>query len=289
MEFYTALDGPNWRTSDNWGVGDPCWDAWYGITCDEHGKVISIDLVDNTLAGEIPVSFGELKSLLKFDLSTSARTYHNHPNPNVNRVKGVIPSLTKISRLEEIEISSNEITGLPPDLYLNGETLRSVSASDNKLSEFPKYLNYYRKLHTLELDNNQIAGPIPPDLGFLLEARHIQLQFNLLSGAIPNTINQMTRLLNFDISHNPLLGGVMGEDIIVDWAEIEYIAMLNTSMTGYLASLCLDVAFCWRFMFDTHKDLTWASEHEVPDLVNVTLKLALSNPASYDSQGNLVR
>jgi len=288
-EFYLALSGPYWRTSDNWNEGDPCWDAWYGITCDEHGHVIAIELVDNSLHGRIPESIANLRSLLKIDLSTSAHHFHSHPNLYLNKVYGQIPSLAAISRLEEIAISGNEITALPPDLYLNGGSLRVICASYNWITELPTYLDRYLTLHTLELDHNLIRGKLPPDLGLLRSARHIHLDSNYLSGPVPETLKHLTRILNFDISHNPGLTGDLSEDIIVNWAEVEYLSILNTTVTGYVSSLCLDVPFCWKFMFDTHKDLTWTTAEEIPDIVNISVQLALSNPDSYDENGKLIR
>lgn len=277
-DFYDGLGGDRWRTADNWNTGDPCWDAWYGVTCDEHGHVISIELVDNKLIGTIAKNVGDLTSLLKIDVSTTAPEYHNHVNKNLNRITGVVPSLAKISRLEELTLAGNGFTALPDDLYLNGESLRMICASYNLLTQMPKYLNRFKRLHTLELDHNFITGGLPPDLGYMLEARYIMLDSNRLSGPMPSTIAQLTRIRNFDVSHNPGLRDAISEDVIVNWVEVEYLAILNTSISGYISSLCLDVPFCWKHMFDTHKDLTWATAADVPDIVNITIELAKTNP-----------
>jgi hypothetical protein len=277
LEFYNGLNGDRWRTEDNWNFGDPCWDAWYGVTCDEHGHVIAIELVDNNMIGTIPQGIGQLASLLKLDVSTSAHEYHNHANRFVNRISGVVPSLKDISRLEELIIAGNEIVGLPEDFYLNGQSLRLISASYNRISAMPKYLNRFVKLHTLELDHNVIAGTMPPDIGYMPLARYIHLDVNLFSGAMPKTIAGLTRIRTFDISHNTGLFSEISEDVIVNWPECEYLAILNTSITGYISSLCIDVPFCWKYMFDTHKDLTWATAADVPDIVNLTVELAKTN------------
>ena len=56
VEFYIALDGPNWYRNDGWGdlespdsMLNPCWDFFYGITCDRHQMIIALDLSDNKL------------------------------------------------------------------------------------------------------------------------------------------------------------------------------------------------------------------------------------------------
>lgn len=282
-DFYKSTGGENWRTADNWDVGDPCWDAWYGITCDEHGHVIAIDMVDNNLHGTLAASLGQLESLLKLDISTTALEYHNHVNRFMNRITGAVPSLKAMTRIEEINIAGNLMQSLPQDLYLNGGSLRLLCASYNNLSVMPRYLDRFVRLHTLELDHNAIAGELPPDIGFMAKARYIHLDSNRLAGSMPPTIAKLSRIRVFDISHNPGLYSEISEDIIVNWPEVEYLSMLNTSIGGYIASLCLDVPFCYKYMFDTHKDLTWATAADVPDIVNLTIQLAMTHPTGPSS------
>ena len=54
--LYNSLNGGDWTSSANWLTGDPCSDAWHGITCT--GSVIeNIDLASNNVFGIIPSSF----------------------------------------------------------------------------------------------------------------------------------------------------------------------------------------------------------------------------------------
>eukprot|EP00930_Biecheleria_cincta_P076404 TRINITY_DN63626_c0_g1_i1.p1 TRINITY_DN63626_c0_g1~~TRINITY_DN63626_c0_g1_i1.p1 ORF type:complete len:378 (+),score=57.03 TRINITY_DN63626_c0_g1_i1:109-1134(+) len=277
LEFYKRCNGPNWRSSENWHIDlDPCWDYWYGVTCNEHGNVIRLELPDNRLSGELPAALSYLSFLLKLDLSSTQESYHMHANTNRNSLSGFVPSLSQWTRLEEIELSGNQFTKLPPDLYLNSRTLRSLSASHNELIDLPPNLHLFTQLHTLELDNNQIDDNFPEAFGSLTSARIVHLQYNKLKGEINEAIIGMNKVKVFDISHNPKLGGVLPEQIIVEWGDQDYLSILNTSLTGYISSLCLDVPFCWKFMYDTHKDLTWATAGDVPDIVSMTIDLAKS-------------
>ena len=52
VAFYKAFNGDNWRFYDNWLVGDPCVNQWYGIGCNTEGNVISIHFFENHLVGE---------------------------------------------------------------------------------------------------------------------------------------------------------------------------------------------------------------------------------------------
>mmetsp|Transcript_33787 Transcript_33787/g.69160 ORF Transcript_33787/g.69160 Transcript_33787/m.69160 type:complete len:372 (-) Transcript_33787:190-1305(-) len=278
LEFYNLCGGDFWRNNDNWmPETDPCWDYWYGVTCNEHGYVIKLELPDNRVRGILPSTLGSLTSLIKLDLASTEPDYHLHPNDEMNRVEGVMPSMALCFQLEEIEVSGNIILRLPDDLYLNADTLRSLSASRNLLRNLPIYLSRFQKLHTLELDNNRIEDEFPTNMGQLRNIRIIHLQYNRLKGSITQDIVPMNKIRVFDVSHNPELGGIIPEQIIVDWAEVDYLAILNTTIAGYISSLCLDVPFCWKFMYDTHKDLTWATVSDVPDIVGMTVDLAQTN------------
>lgn len=275
MDLFRVTTGRDWRVKDNWeDLGDPCWDYWYGITCDEHGYVIAIELSDNHLVGWLPTNLGQLTSLLKLDISSTKPSYHAHTNIYANDISGPLPSLAAALRLEEIEISGNRINALPPDLWENGISLRVLSASHNLLTALPNALRRFTSLHTLELTNNNIRSTFPEDFGYLTNARFVSLQYNQIQGAIPSNIVDMNRIRILDISHNVAISGELPLEIITLWPEVDYVAVLNTSIGGYVASLCLDVPFCWRFMYDTHGDMTWASAADVPDIVEQTLALA---------------
>mmetsp|Transcript_73538 Transcript_73538/g.232222 ORF Transcript_73538/g.232222 Transcript_73538/m.232222 type:complete len:369 (-) Transcript_73538:51-1157(-) len=277
LDLYQSTQGSLWRVSDNWSPdADPCWDAWYGVTCDEHGRVISLELVDNGLVGPLPASLGRLASLLRLDLSTTAARYHAHPNTQANRLRGALPSLAAAARLEELEVSGNELSRLPDDLWRAGPTLRVLSASRNRLVGLPGNLQRFVALHTLELGHNLIGDAFPAELGALSNLRFLHLEYNRLGGAVTEAVRGLRRVRVFDVSHNPGLAGQLPEDIIVEWTEQGYLSVINTSISGYIASLCLDVPFCWKFMYDTHRDLTWATAADVPDIVDITLSLAQS-------------
>lgn len=104
--------------------------------------------------------------------------------------------------------------------------------------------------------------------------RYLYFQYNRIKGVLPKNIAKLGKIRVFDVSHNPELGGELPKDVIPTWPEVEYLSVLNTTLEGYIPSLCIDVPFCYKFMFDTHGDLTWAVAGEVPDIVTMTLALA---------------
>ncbi len=66
IALYNATDGANWTNNENWLSGNPLGE-WYGVTTDSLGSVISLDLYQNGLSGEIPSGLGRLTNL--FDLT----------------------------------------------------------------------------------------------------------------------------------------------------------------------------------------------------------------------------
>ena len=68
VTLYRAADGANWNRNDNW-LGD-----WYGVTTDDSGRVIDLDLSENQLTGEIPAELGNLVNLYTLLLAENQLT-----------------------------------------------------------------------------------------------------------------------------------------------------------------------------------------------------------------------
>ena len=66
IDFYNALNGPNWTDNSNWLSGDPS--GWFGITT-ANNRVTAISLPANNLAGDTPASFADLTGLMTVDVS----------------------------------------------------------------------------------------------------------------------------------------------------------------------------------------------------------------------------
>eukprot|EP00391_Amoebophrya_sp_Ameob2_P002235 CAMPEP_0179008316 /NCGR_PEP_ID=MMETSP0795-20121207/15640_1 /TAXON_ID=88552 /ORGANISM="Amoebophrya sp., Strain Ameob2" /LENGTH=516 /DNA_ID=CAMNT_0020703371 /DNA_START=65 /DNA_END=1615 /DNA_ORIENTATION=- len=291
IRFFVVMQGFQWREATNWNVlykeecdftntcvdiyytnpgNSPCWDQWYGITCNEAGKVIEINLVDNRLNGTFTGDaafpddaqlLNQFTALRRINLGTTRARYHNLPNPNANNVSGVWPSMDKCRNLTAVELSGNRLTDLP-DLYRNGDTLKTLAASHNRIRRFPQGLIGFAALETLDLSHNQINELFPVTFGKnMRQIRFVNLDNNAIFGMVTEALDMadMQKTLVFSIAHNPLLSGIFPIDVVKNaWVENDYVSILNTTMYGEFAGLCLDVPFCWRYMYNTHADQTWA-------------------------------
>ena len=100
--LYDELGGDNWADNSNWLTDAPL-DEWYGVSTDTDGWVVTLDLSDNSLSGEIPPDLASLSNLEVLYL-------------NNNSLTGEIPSaLSDLSHLERLYLNGNSLTGeIPP-------------------------------------------------------------------------------------------------------------------------------------------------------------------------------
>ncbi|KAK1421958.1 hypothetical protein QVD17_24754 [Tagetes erecta] len=139
-----------------------------------------LDVSGNRISGPIPVSFGELGSLVAVNLSW-------------NMLTGDIPiSFNKIKDLKNLSMSGNNLTGpIPPGLGKLG-SLEVLELSLNSLTgEIPEDLIYLKNLSVLLLDNNKLTGQLPSGLANMTTILKFNVSFNNLSGPLPQNENLM--------------------------------------------------------------------------------------------------
>ncbi len=210
--LYESTGGPDWNDNGNWLTDRPLRD-WHGVDTNADGRVTSLDLQTNGLAGPIPTALGglaELDTLILF----------------ANRLTGPIPpALGGLAKAELVVLEANELSGPIPrelgglvsveGLYLNGNlltsappelgrltTLKALSLANNRLTSIPRELGELRNLELLSLNFNQLTS-IPPELGGLAKLEFLRLWSNELT-AIPPELGDLTNLLELDLGENQL-------------------------------------------------------------------------------------
>ena len=63
----------------------------------------------------------------------------------------------------------------------------------------------------LVLNDNQLAGPIPPELGGLINLERLRLDYNRLSGAVPQKLGNLSKLEELYLAGNQLTGCIPRE------------------------------------------------------------------------------
>ncbi len=101
VALYNATNGENWTISDKW-LSDAPLGEWHGVTTNDDGRVVELDLSFNDLSGEIPPELGSLSNLERLVLDD-------------NKLSGEIPAeLGSLSNLTELLLYGNELSGCVP-------------------------------------------------------------------------------------------------------------------------------------------------------------------------------
>lgn len=150
IALYNATNGPNW--SQSWNLEEPFSD-WFGISTNNDGCVVEIELFNNQLSGYLPAEIGNLSNLRNLELDG-------------NQLSGTIPpAIGKLSELRLLLLHSNDLSGVIPYQIGQLSNLRKLILNDNRLSgSIPETLGNLTNLQTIFLQNNQLECCFPLSL-----------------------------------------------------------------------------------------------------------------------------
>jgi len=99
VSFFQSAGGSGWKEIWNVSSNNLHEKKWKGVTTND-GHVVSINLIDNNLTGNISPELGKFTELQNLNLAK-------------NKLSGSIPeSLSKVTKLKTIDLSENELTGI---------------------------------------------------------------------------------------------------------------------------------------------------------------------------------
>jgi|GEM_PF-1960795 len=183
LALYDATQGSGWTNTSGWQDGatgsncQPC--QWYGVSCDNLGNVIGLDLFNNNLIGTVPASMAELDKLRVLKLMN-------------NTLSGTFPDIwTDMADMEFVDLSNNQFTG-----------------------QMPASLADMTKLQTLYIENNNLTGPLLPEIGNLSMLEIYWTKNNDLSGCYPGEYLQLCDIASHKFTGNTQLpnGGESFDD-----------------------------------------------------------------------------
>ncbi len=317
--LYNATGGASWTRRDNWLTGAPV-DDWYGVATYPNGRVHTVDLRNNELAGSIPpdvekledlvglylgnneltgsipAEIGRLSRLEYLDLGANGLTGTIPPIGNLrlvlirlldNGLTGSIPmELGRLSRLERLNLSANMLTGPIPSELGQLPRLESLTLSANMLTgPIPSELGQLSRLESLYLGASGLTGAIPPELGRLSMVKHLDLASNDLAGGLPAELGNLKRLERLLLSSNPNLAGLMPRSLL----RLRELVLFRT----YGTQLCapLDRTFAaWleRVAVGVDEcDVAVVERLALEDVFNATAGDAWANAAGWNTAADL--
>ncbi|KAI3729911.1 hypothetical protein L6452_18583 [Arctium lappa] len=208
-------------------------------------RLTYLDLSYNSLAIEIgsgwsPTFQLDIISLSSCKLGNSfpewLRTQKNFSVLDISNagINDAVPSwfwASLIPGLRYLNLSSNQIHGMVPDLRFGGGGKPLIDMSSNNLSGnlplFPV------DTLTLMLNNNMFSGPIS-SLCNLTILNRLDLSNNKLSGELPNCWKNFDRLVILNLENNGFIGRV--PDSIGSLEFVDLLSMRGNNLTGELPS-----------------------------------------------------
>ncbi|ELR69992.1 hypothetical protein C900_04436 [Fulvivirga imtechensis AK7] len=221
-DLYETTGGATWTNTTGWPTD---WSTitsvdqiagWHGITA-LNGDVVFIDLNNNGLAGNLPVSLNDLQALQVLRL-------------HQNSLTGGIPDIRDLKALEELHLSNNNLGGSIPSWITGLTALQDLGLENCGLTgEIPDDIGNLNNLDLLSLRINQLIGDLPPSIGSLTKLVNLRVDVNQLTGPIPDMRN-LQQLQLLDLNRNELDG------IIPEWlgslGALKYIRIWNNNFTG---------------------------------------------------------
>lgn len=217
---------PGWYSSRGWLINaDDICSNWHGLSCNDQGRIVKIELDSNGLTGTFPpetallhktlntidlynnivhnagdegnVFLGELTNLEYLYLGTTSFEYD-----------GVPSVLGKLSALEELDFSYSMYYG-----SLDGATFSNLS-----------------NLRYLAMDGNAYNSSLPSELAELPNLEYLYAGFCFLEGGL-DFVTSMNKIKELWVDDNPSLKGKVPSDI-GNLANLASLSASNCALTG---------------------------------------------------------
>ncbi|EOZ96875.1 ATP binding protein [Indibacter alkaliphilus LW1] len=249
MEFYQAMDGPNWFNNTGWNTANPnvvqSVANFHGVTVDDDGHVKYFIQFENNLNGTIPESFGNLTYLEHIQLVRNpfiGQLPQSIGNLDkvvelllyLNNIPGTLPAtMGNMTALSNVHLYLNNFTGSIPSSITNLPNLTFFSVYDNDMSgTLPENLGNLTKLTHFYINRNSFTGPIPSSIGNMTNIQELYLYSNQLSGHIPPSIGNLTELTGLHLNVNQLTGPIPSS--LGNLKKLMYLWLSDNQLSGQI-------------------------------------------------------
>lgn len=243
FSFVQGIEGTAWASNkQGWDQNiEVC--EWQGVTCDDSGAVVTVDLEGTDLLATIPPSLGQMTSLTHVYLGSN-KLHGTVPEelaslPNLiqidlsmNKLHGSIPTMQS-SRLEVMKFAHNQFSGGIP--LITREDVKTLTILDIKLNRLggtiPEMIASLSNLKDLDLSNNKFVGQIPESLGSLTKLEGLFLSNNMLVGSIPRSLTKRSLALTELFLHGNSLSGTVPV-ALADLPSLKILFIDENKLTG---------------------------------------------------------
>lgn len=214
--LYHAAGGSEWLQRRNWLTDAPLGE-WAGVEVDEQGRVTGLELSWNNMNGNLPPELGRLEMLRVLDLGFN------------DLVAPLPPEFYEMEMLEELHLPYNDMTATTLGDFLRLPRLRTLNLYGSGVSgPMPPELAGHPELRNLNLGFGQLAGPIPPGIVEMPHLANLSLLQNYqVTGSLPEDIGRLSTLTGLNLTGTGISG-----TLPLGLTEIEGLDTLLTGKTG---------------------------------------------------------
>ena len=204
------------------------------VTTTYHIMVTGADGQTATASVTVTVSVSERAVLMALYQSTGGPDWFKSTNWGSSRPlrywHGVI--VDDDGRVTELNLGGNGLTGPIPSSELgNLSNLEWLNLENNDLAgAIPPELGNLSNLEFLILGNNRLTGRIPPELGNLSKLEGLRLNSNELTGPIPPELGNLSKLEGLSLSINHLTGPIPSE--LGNLSILRFLGLTENNLTG---------------------------------------------------------
>lgn len=190
-------------------------------------------------SGALPESTGNLKALSKLQLS------------NCSFSGSIPPSMANLTQMVHLDLSLNSFSGVIPPID-QWSKIADINLSHNNLTgKIPSFLSEdgFRNLRKIDMRNNSLSGSIPVSLFTLPSLQVLYLSQNMLSGQLNNFQNASSSLMTVDLSDNSLEGPV--PESLFNLSGLKVLSLASNNFNSML-----DIDQFWKLRNLSNLDLS---------------------------------
>ncbi|KAK3003671.1 hypothetical protein RJ639_018368 [Escallonia herrerae] len=132
-----------------------------------------------------------------------------------------------------INLSRNYLNGTIPPEWASTK-LENLYVNENRLSgPIPEYLGNITSLTSMSLGNNLFSGTVPAELGRLVNLKDLIFSTNNLTGGLPLELNKLTRLTLLRLSSNNFTGKIPSFE---NWKQLQLLEIQGSGFEGPIHS-----------------------------------------------------